>query len=71
MEEAEALATRIGIMAKGGQFRCFDSSHQIRNRYSKSFQIHINVPLPTADTKRDLAKKLGVAGKNQMTIQEY
>lgn len=26
MEEAEALSTRIGIMVKGGQFKCFGSS---------------------------------------------
>jgi len=26
MEEAEALSTKMGIMVKGGQFRCFGSS---------------------------------------------
>ncbi|MFO0116462.1 MAG: hypothetical protein ACK521_02205 [bacterium] len=47
MEEAEALSTRIGIMVKGGQFKCFGSSQQIRNKFSKSFEIEVNLGLST------------------------
>jgi ABC-type multidrug transport system ATPase subunit len=44
MEEAEALSTRIGIMAKGG-FKCIGSPQHLKNKfgdgYSLYFRVHI------------------------------
>jgi len=37
MEEAEALSTKMGIMVKGGIFRCFGSSQHIKHKYAKGF----------------------------------
>ena len=48
MEEAEALSTRIGIMVKGGQFKCFGSSQQIRNKFSKYYEV-IKIILKLSD----------------------
>lgn len=33
MEEAEALSTKMGIMVKGGIFKCFGSAQHIRNKF--------------------------------------
>jgi ABC-type multidrug transport system ATPase subunit len=60
MEEAEALSTRIGIMVKGGQFKCFGSSQQIRNKFSKYYEIEINLSLPSYQKKEKLKTKFGL-----------
>lgn len=46
MEEAEALCTRIGIMAKG-QLRCIGSSQHLKSKYGKGFTLTLNL-LPCA-----------------------
>lgn len=33
MEEAEALSTKMGIMVRGGMFRCYGSCEHIKNKY--------------------------------------
>jgi len=42
MEEAEALSTKMGIMVKGGVFRCFGSSH-IKNKFGTGYEIEVKV----------------------------
>ena len=36
MEEAEALATRLGIMVKGN-FKCIGTPQHIKNKYGEGF----------------------------------
>lgn len=43
MEEAEAVSTKMGIMVKGGQFKCFGSSSHIRNKFMTGFVIEIKI----------------------------
>jgi len=43
MEEAEALSTKMGIMVKGGIFKCFGSSQHIKNKFSTGFAVEIKV----------------------------
>jgi len=43
MEEAEALSTKMGIMVKGGIFKCFGSSQHIKNKFGTGFAIEIKV----------------------------
>ena len=43
MEEAEALSTKMGIMVKGGIFRCFGSSQQIKNKFGTGYEIEIKI----------------------------
>jgi ATP-binding cassette subfamily A (ABC1) protein 3 len=43
MEEAEALSTKMGIMVKGGVFRCFGSSQHIKNKFGTGYEIEIKV----------------------------
>jgi ABC-type multidrug transport system ATPase subunit len=46
MEEAEALCTRIGIMAKG-QLRCVGSAQHLKAKYGKGYTLTVN-SLPAA-----------------------
>ncbi len=43
MEEAEALSTKMGIMVKGGIFKCYGSSQHIRHKFGTGFVIEIKV----------------------------
>lgn len=48
MEEAEALATKMGIMVKGGRFKCMGSSQHIKNKYGRDkYEIEIKIEVPT------------------------
>ena len=43
MEEAEALSTKMGIMVKGGVFRCFGSSQHIKNKFGTGYEIEVKI----------------------------
>jgi ATP-binding cassette subfamily A (ABC1) protein 5 len=42
MEEAEALCTRIGIMAKG-ELKCIGSAQHLKNKYGKGYILTVNL----------------------------
>jgi len=42
MEEAEALNTKIAIMVKG-EFKCFGTSQELKDRYGQGFTIQIKI----------------------------
>ena len=46
MEEAEALSTKMGIMVRGGLFRCFGSSQHIKSKFATGFEIQIKIRVP-------------------------
>jgi ATP-binding cassette subfamily A (ABC1) protein 3 len=43
MEEAEALSTKMGIMVRGGIFKCIGSSQHLKNKFGKGFEIEITI----------------------------
>ena len=43
MEEAEALGSKLGIMVKGGQFRCYGSAQHIKNKFGTGFEVEIKI----------------------------
>jgi ATP-binding cassette subfamily A (ABC1) protein 3 len=43
MEEAEALSTKMGIMVRGGVFRCFGSSQHIKSKFGTGYEIEVKV----------------------------
>jgi len=43
MEEAEALSTKMGILVKGGIFKCFGSSQHIKNKFGTGYVIEIKI----------------------------
>jgi ABC-type multidrug transport system ATPase subunit len=49
MEEAEALCTRIGIMARG-QLRCIGSAQHLKAKYGKGYTLTVN-SLPAASAE--------------------
>lgn len=42
MEEAEALCTRIGIMAKG-ELKCIGSAQHLKSKYGKGYTLTVNL----------------------------
>jgi len=42
MEEAEALATKMGIMVNG-EFKCFGSSQHIKNKFGTGYEIELKI----------------------------
>lgn len=46
MEEAEALSTKMGIMVKGGIFKCFGTSQHIKDKFGTGFIIEIKAQMP-------------------------
>jgi ATP-binding cassette subfamily A (ABC1) protein 3 len=55
MEEAEALSTKMGIMVKGGVFRCFGSSQHIKNKFGTGYEIEIKIrklPISEIDERK-------------------
>lgn len=44
MEEAEALATKMGITVEG-EFKCFGTSQHIKNKYGTGYEMEIKVRL--------------------------
>ena len=49
MEEAEALSTKMGIMVRGGIFRCFGSSQHVKNKYGIGYEIEVKVAKPVLE----------------------
>ena len=44
MEEAEALATKLGIMVQG-RFKCIGSTNHIRVKYGSGYEIELNIDI--------------------------
>lgn len=63
MEEAEALSTKMGIMVRGGIFRCFGSSQHIKNKFATGFEIQIKIKKPTLQQLEDFQATLGLQGE--------
>lgn len=49
MEEAEALSTKMGIMVRGGIFKCFGSSQHIKNKFGTGYECEIKIRKPTIE----------------------
>lgn len=47
MEEAEALSTKMGIMVRGGIFKCYGSSQHIKNKFGTGYELEIKIRKPT------------------------
>ena len=49
MEEAEALSTKMGIMVKGGIFKCFGGSQHIKDKFGTGYIIEVKSRQLTRD----------------------
>mmetsp|Transcript_6759 Transcript_6759/g.9243 ORF Transcript_6759/g.9243 Transcript_6759/m.9243 type:complete len:124 (+) Transcript_6759:332-703(+) len=58
MEEAEALSTKLGIMVRGGVFRCMGSSQHIKNKFGVGYEVEIKVKKAQYNELQDMARQL-------------
>jgi len=59
MEEAEALSTKLGIMVRGGVFRCMGSSQHIKNKFGVGYEVEIKVKKAQYHELEEMAHQLG------------
>lgn len=62
MEEAEALSTKLGIMVRGGIFRCMGSSQHIKNKFGVGYEVEIKVKKSTYADLQQTARQFGLFG---------
>lgn len=63
MEEAEALSTKMGIMVRGGIFRCFGSSQHIKNKFATGYELEIKIRKSTFEELEQLKAHYGLVGE--------
>jgi len=63
MEEAEALSTKMGIMVRGGIFRCFGSSQHIKNKFATGYELEIKIRKTTFAELEAFRDNLGMEGE--------
>lgn len=59
MEEAEALSTKMGIMVRGGIFKCYGSSQHIKNKYGTGYEAEVKIRKPSYNDLEQLAERIG------------
>lgn len=69
MEEAEALSTKMGIMVRGGIFKCFGSSQHIKNKFGTGYECEIKIKKPTYDELTKLCQSLNFNMEINVRIQ--
>lgn len=67
MDEAEALCSRIGIMAQGS-LKCIGTQKELRERYGSTYELTFTVPLGTPKTDSTLQNYLLEYGGPSTTI---
>jgi len=70
MEEAEALSTKMGILVKGGVFKCFGSSQHVKNKFGTGYEIEAKFHLLTEEQIVRVATWLGLT-EATTTIQIF
>lgn len=69
MEEAEALATKMGIMVNG-ELKCMGSIQHIKNKFGKGYEVELKVNLPTKEETIEYLKSFDVDSNQRMTLEE-
>lgn len=59
MEEAEALSTKMGIMVRGGVFKCYGSSQHIKNKFGTGYECEIKIRKPTYTEIATISETIG------------
>jgi len=73
MEEAEALSTKMGIMVRGGIFKCFGSSQHIKSKFGTGYEIEIKIRKPNYSELERLAVEYGFKSEkleNRVSLEE-
>jgi ATP-binding cassette subfamily A (ABC1) protein 3 len=70
MEEAEALSTKMGIMVKGGHFRCFGSAQHIKNKFGTGYDIEAKIHKLTPEELVEMTEKAGFKMDQSLSFDE-
>ena len=73
MEEAEALSTKMGIMVKGGTFKCFGTSQHIKDKFGTGYIIEVKTRQLTRDQVESIVTgefKVGKEGKKLLYTKQ-
>lgn len=57
MEEAEALSTKMGIMVRGGIFKCFGSALHIKNKYGTGYEIEVKIGRLNEESQKEIRER--------------
>ena len=68
MEEAEALSTKLGIMVRGGIFRCFGTSQHVKSKFGVGYELEVKVQKAEYSQLAQLAGELGLGQNLQAKI---
>lgn len=60
MEEAEALSTKMGIMVRGGIFKCYGSAQHIKSKFGTGYELEIKIKKPRQQDLVELSLELGL-----------
>ena len=69
MEEAEALSTKLGIMVRGGVFRCMGSSQHIKDKFGVGYEVEIKVKKASYNELQSMAQELNFSSDLRAKIQ--
>lgn len=69
MEEAEALCTKMGIMVRGGIFKCFGSTQHIKNKFGTGYEIEVKIRRPNYDELIEKADRLGYGRNLELRVK--
>ncbi|CDW85159.1 abc transporter family protein [Stylonychia lemnae] len=70
MEEAEALSTKMGIMVKGGTFKCFGSSQHIKSKYGTGYEIEVKVKKQSNIEMKSMVDQFQLLNRDQIPLSE-
>lgn len=71
MEEAESLSTKMGIMVKGGIFKCFGTSQHIKDKFGTGYIVEIKAQMPIQEELDEVRDGiLAIEGINDEATQE-
>lgn len=70
MDEAEALCTRIGIMAQGN-LKCIGTQKELRERYGSTYELTFTVPKGTPKTDNALHNYLLKHGPSTTPVSNF
>ena len=70
MDEAEALCTRIGIMAAGSR-KCIGTQQELRARYGSTYELTFTVPKGTPAESTKLEKFLKKHGASATAVSSF
>ena len=71
MEEAEALSTKMGIMVRGGIFRCYGSSQHVKNKYGIGYEIEVKIKKAIYTDLQEMAGQYGFSKNLQSKVNLY